>query len=124
MNLQRPLFVLSTVAAMAVFVPTVLGGTPNGKGLYGEHLSYCTGFFEYGTAENLLPVTLVPGNGNSFWVNGYHLVIQSADVTDSATNVTTTYTFGNKTGQTTGPMERCEGDFPGYHVVSHDVVVP
>ena len=124
MHWQRSLLVLSAAAAAAVFVPTVLGGTPKGHGLYGEHLSHCTGFFEYGTAENPLPVTLVPGNGTSFWVDGHHLVIQRAEVTDTAGNVTTTYTFGNKTGQAAGPLERCEGDFPGYHVVSYDVVVP
>lgn len=112
---------LASVAAL--LAQGVFAGTPRGAGLYGEHLSHCTGAFTYGTAQDPLPVTLVPGNGNSFWVNGYHLIIQSADVTPTG-GVTTTYTFGNKTGQVTGATETCEGDFPGYHVVSHDVLVP
>jgi len=68
-------------------------------------------------------VTLVPGNGNTFWVDGRHLVIQGAQVTPTGGD-TVTYTFGQKTGQVSAPMETCEGDSPGYHVVSHDVVVP
>lgn len=124
MSWQRLLLVASAVATTAVFAPIVFAGTPNGQGLYGEHLSHCTGSFEYGTAQDPLPVTLVPGNGNSFWVGGHHLVIQSAEVTDTVTGTTTTYTFGNKTGQASGATERCEGDFPGYHVVSRDIVVP
>lgn len=116
--MRQVLLLLASVAAAALLVPTVLAGTPNGNGLYGEHQSYCTGAFSY---DGL--VTLVPGNGNSFWVNGHHLVIQSADVTPTG-GTTITYTFGQKTGQVAGDVVTCEGDFPGYHVVSHDVVVP
>ena len=105
------------VAAAAFLVPGVFAGTPNGKGLFGEHQSDCTGAFSY---EGL--VTLVPGNGTSFWVDGHHLVIQSAQVTPTGGD-TITYTFGQKTGQA-GEMVTCEGDFPGYHVVSYDVIVP
>jgi hypothetical protein len=37
---------------------------------------------------------------------------------------TITYAFGQKSGQVSGDVVTCEGDFPGYRVVSHDVVVP
>ncbi|MGZ4390519.1 MAG: hypothetical protein ACXVRK_00135 [Gaiellaceae bacterium] len=110
---------VAAAAAGALLVPAVFAATPHGNGLYGEHWSHCTGAFTYDGY-----VTLVPGNGNSFWVNGNHLVIQSATVTDSATNTIYEYTFGVKAGQASGPMVTCVGDFPGYHVVSHDVVVP
>ena len=116
--MTRLLSTAAAAAAASLFVPVVLAGTPNGKGLYGEHVSHCTGAFAYTG-----PVTLVPGNGNSFWVDGHHLVIRSADVTPEG-GTTVTYTFGAKTGQSNGPTVTCEGDFPGYHVVSHDVVVP
>jgi len=116
--MRQVLLLLASVAAAALLVPSVLAGTPNGNGLYGEHQSHCTGAFSYDGS-----VTLVPGNGNSFWVNGHHLVIQSAEVTPTG-EATITYTFGQKTGQASGDVVTCEGDFPGYHVVSHDVVVP
>jgi hypothetical protein len=112
------LLLVASAAAAALLVPAVLAGTPNGVGLYGEHVSHCTGAFVYDG-----PVTLVPGSGNSFWVAGHHLVIQNADVTPTGGD-TMTYSFGQKTGQVQGDKERCEGDFPGYHVVSYDVVVP
>ena len=112
----------ASVAALVLVAQGALAGTPNGAGLYGEHLSHCWGAFVYGTAADPLPVTLVPGAGNSFWVAGHHLVIQSVDVTPTG-ETTSTVTFGAKTGQT-GEMVTCEGDFPGYHVVSHDVLVP
>ena len=68
-------------------------------------------------------VTLVPDVGTSFWAGDLHLVIQSFDYTPEG-GPTTTYQFGKKTGQVSGEMVTCEGDFPGYHIVSHDVVVP
>jgi hypothetical protein len=107
------------LAAAAFLVPAVFAGTPHGNGLFGEHWSHCTGAFTYDGY-----VVLVPGNGNSFWVNGHHLVIQSATVTDTVADATYEYAFGVKAGQVSGPMVTCEGDFPGYHVVSHDVIVP
>jgi hypothetical protein len=116
--MRHALLVVALVAAAVLLVPAGLAGTPNGNGLFGEHHSNCTGAFSYTG-----PVTLVPGNGNSFWVQGHHLVIQSADVTP-ANSDTITYTFGQKTGQVSRGMVTCVGDFPGYHVVSHDVVVP
>lgn len=116
--MRQVLLLVSAVAAAALLVPTVFAGTPKGNGLYGEHQSHCTGAFSY---DGL--VTLVPGNGNSFWVDGHHLVIQSADVTPIGGS-TITYVFGQKAGQMSGDTVTCEGDFPGYHVVSHDVVVP
>jgi hypothetical protein len=122
MKLHLLLPAASAIAA-ALLVPGVSAGTPNGAGLYGEHLSHCTGAFVYGTADDPLPVTLVPGNGNSFWVDGHHLIIQSADVTPTG-GVTETYTFGNKTGQAAGAIETCKGNFSGYQVVSDSVVVP
>lgn len=116
--MRQVLLLVASVAAAALLVPTVLAGTPNGNGLFDEHQSHCTGAFSY---DGL--VTLVPGNGNSLWVNGNHLVIQNALVTPTGGD-TITYTFGQKTGQVSGEMVTCVGDFPGYHVVSHDVVVP
>jgi hypothetical protein len=56
-------------------------------------------------------------------VNGPHLVILSADVTPDGAS-TVTYIFSEETGQAIGPMETCEGNFPGYHVVSDHIVVP
>ena len=114
---------LATCAGAAALAVSATA-TPPGQGLYGEHLSHCFGAFSYGTAENPLPVTLVPGAGNSFWVVGHHLVIQSAEITDRSTGETTSYTFGVKAGQVKGQMVTCEGDFPDYHVVSHDVLIP
>jgi hypothetical protein len=116
--MRQLLLLVAGVAAAALLVPTVLAGTPNGNGLYGQHQSHCTGAFSY---DGL--VTLVPGNGISFWVNGHHLVIRSAEVTPTGGD-TIAYAFGQKTGQVSGDRVTCEGDFPGYHVVSHDVVVP
>ena len=116
--MRHVLLLAASVGAAALLVPSVFAGTPNGKGLYGEHWSHCTGAFSY---DGL--VTLVPGNGNSFWVNGHHLVILSAQVAPTNGD-SITYTFGQKAGQVSGDMVTCEGDFPGYHVVSHDVVVP
>ena len=116
--MRQLLLLVAGVAAAALLVPTVLAGTPNGNGLYGQHQSHCTGAFSY---DGL--VTLVPGNGTSFWVEGHHLVIQNTQVTPTGGD-TITYTFGQKTGQVSGDRVTCEGDFPGYHVVSHDVVVP
>lgn len=116
--MRHVLLVVASVAAAVLLVPMGLAGTPKGNGLFGEHQSSCSGAVNYSG-----PVTLVPGNGNSFWVQGHHLVIQSADVTPENSD-TITYTFGHKTGQVSGDMVTCVGDFPGYHVVSHDVVVP
>ena len=117
--MRHVLLLVASVAVAVLLVPTVVAGTPNGSGLFGEHESHCTGAFTYNGL-----VTLVPGNGNSFWVDGHHLVIQSAEVRPTDGD-TFTYTFGQKTGQVSGgDMVTCEGDFPGYHVVSHDVVVP
>lgn len=120
---KRLLVMLLVAAAAAVAAPSV-SGAPPGAGLYGEHLSHCWGAFTWGTKSDPRPVVLVPGNGNSFWVGSHHLVILSAVVTDTTTGETTPYTFGAKTGQAAGATVTCEGDFPGYHVVSHDVVVP
>lgn len=117
--MRQFLLLAASVALASLLVPSVFAGTPNGAGLYGEHQSHCTGAFSY---DGL--VTLVPGNGNSFWADGHHLVIQSATVTPTGGGDTITYTFGQKTGQLSGDIVTCEGDFPGYHVVSHDVVVP
>lgn len=116
--MRHVLLLVASTAAAALLVPTVLAGTPNGNGLFGEHHSHCSGAFAYDG-----PVTLVPGNGNSFWVDDHHLVIQRAEVTPDGAD-TIVYTFGRKTGQVSGDMVTCVGDFPGYHVVSHDVVVP
>jgi hypothetical protein len=118
MKRQLLLLVAAAAAAAALLVPTLNAGTPKGQGLFGEHASVCTGGFSYSGL-----VTLVPGSGNSFWVSGHHLVIQSADVTPDG-GQTVTYSFGAKRGPSTRPMETCEGDFPGYHVVSHDIIVP
>jgi hypothetical protein len=115
---QHLLLLGVTAAAAALLVPTVFAGTPSGYGLYGEHWSHCSGVFDFDGY-----VTLVPGNGTSFWVADHQLVIRSADVTPTG-STTITYTFGQKTGQVSGNIESCEGDFPGYHVVSHDIVVP
>ena len=122
--MMRHLLLLAAAATTsALLVSAAAAGVPKGAGLFGEHLSYCSGAFTYGTAEDPLPVILVPGAGNSFWVDGHHLVIQSVEVTPTG-GTTESYTFGQKTGQVAGDMVTCEGDFPGYHVVSHDVLVP
>ena len=113
----------AAAAACALIVPAANANAPNGAGLYGEHLSHCWGAFTYGTAAEPRPVLLVPGAGNSFWVDGHHLVIQSAEITPTG-GQTETYTFGRKAGQAAGETVTCEGDFPGYHVVSHDLLVP
>lgn len=108
------------VVGIALLVPSALAGTPNGVGLFREHESTCTGgSFEGSPYHGLVTLT----GANSFWVNEHHLVIQSVEITYDGDPTAHTYTFGTKVGKT-DTMVTCEGDFPGYHVVSHDVVAP
>ena len=122
--MKRAVALAGFLAALAV--PAATAGTPGGHGLLsGWHQSHCTGAVDYDGY-----VTLVPGAGNSFWVAGNHLVIQSVDVTyDDDVFPPATYTFGKKTGQA-GDAVTCTGhfdatdDYPGYTVTSHDLIVP
>lgn len=118
--MKRLVGLLAFAAAVGALAVPAAANTPNGNGLYGEHFSTCTLNGEPFYTGN---ITLVPGNGNSFWVNGTHVVILSATVTPTG-GMSQTYTFGGKTKQASGDVLRCEGEFPGYDVVSYDVVVP
>jgi hypothetical protein len=108
-----------TAAAVAV---SASAKTPPGVGLYGAHQSSCSGVFGYQG-----PVTLVPGNGSTFWVAGHHLVIQSYEYKYDGSPEWVPVSLGNKTGKMTDPMEVCQGHFdgdPGYSVISYSLVVP
>ena len=122
--MKRLAVLAAGVVILAALLPAGLAAEPNGKGLFREHVSTCTGAFTY---EG--PVTLTQGGGMSFWAGGHHLVILSFEYTPLG-GQTETYTFGNRTGKAAGDTVTCEGDFPAegdlpaYHIVSHDVVVP
>lgn len=120
--MRRLLLVLVAALAAGLLAVAASARTPLGAGLYTQHPSSCSGAFTY---QGL--VTLVPGSGSTFWVDGHHLVIQSFEYKYDNASGWTTVSFGNKTGQMTDSMETCQGHFdgnPGYSVVSHSVVVP
>jgi hypothetical protein len=124
--MKRCALLAAVVTVLAALVPAGLAGTPNGKGLFREHVSHCTGPGIDFTDK----VILTPGGGASFWAGGLHLVIVSAEITPDDGSRPFTIPFGQKTGQVRGVTVTCsghfdaEGDDPGYGVVSHDVVVP
>jgi len=120
--MKRVLLVVGTTIAAGTLAVSASAKTPQGGGLYGAHESSCSGAFDYAG-----PVTLVPGSGSTFWVDGHHLVIQSFEYRYDGTTEWVPVSFGQKTGQITGPMEVCHGHFdgdPGYSVTSYSVVVP
>ena len=71
-------------------------------------------------------MTLLPGGGSTFWVNGVHLVIQFFAYTpDGGTTETFSIGQGKRTGLQATPTVVCQGHFAeGYTVRSTSVAVP
>jgi hypothetical protein len=121
--MRRLLLVAAAAITAGVVAVSASATTPPGAGLYGDHISTCSGIFDYGPA----PVTLVPGSGSTFWVAGHHLLIQSFQYKYDGTSDWLSVSFGNKTGKMTDPMEVCQGHFdgnPGYSIISYSLVIP
>lgn len=118
---------LLVVASLALAVPVAFAKAPGGNGLYGEHVSHCTGTAlpggVYDGAVLLLPEKAA---GSTFWANGVHLVIQSALITpdDGSTPFTVTIGNGLKTGHAAMPTVVCQGHFDGYTVRSTSIPMP
>lgn len=111
-------------AAAAVAVPAALADPP-GRGLLTSHVSHCEGAPLPGGVYDGY-VTLVPGNGATFWVRGVHVVIQYFDYTpDGGTTETLHIGQGNRTGLEARSTVVCEGHFDqGYTVRSTSVAIP
>ena len=116
--------VAACVVAFAILLPAAQAGAPRGVGLLTGHESHCVG----GPFGSGMDVTLTLSAGSSFWVGDMHFLVQEATITFAGDPVPLVYSSGMKTGLA-GVTVTCSGDFPasdtspGYHVVSHDVLV-
>jgi hypothetical protein len=116
--------VTACVVAFAILLPAAQAGVPRGVGLLTGHESHCVGG-PFGSGED---VTLTLSAGSSFWIDDMHFLVQEATITFTGNPVPLVYSSGVKTGLRDVTVT-CSGDFPatdtspGYHVVSHDVLV-
>jgi hypothetical protein len=123
--MKRLGIVLAAAAALLLAAPA-LAAAPPGHGLVsgiGYHATACTGALDYAGDD----LVLVPGAGNTFWVNGRHLAIQQAVIDWDAVGLPDeTYTFGVRKGKIDEPVV-CTGHFTeygGYTVTSTSILVP